>query len=104
MTDPSIKTLPRTEAEEVPAKTVFSELRRMLTLYWVSRDRKRLLMLAAGLFIVIAATAHMQVRLNSWNQPVYDALTRKDVPKFIAQLRVCAVLATILLTLNVAQV
>ena len=104
MTDPSIKTLPRTEAEEVPAKTVFSELRRMLTLYWVSRDRKRLLMLAAGIFIVIAATAHMQVRLNAWNQPFYDALTRKDVPKFIAQLGVFAVLAMILLTLNVAQV
>jgi putative ATP-binding cassette transporter len=76
----------------------------MLALYWASRDRKRLLMLAAGIFIVVAATAHMQVRLNAWNQPFYDALTRKDVAKFIGQLGVFAVLATILLTLNVTQV
>src|SRR6516162_11328410 len=104
MTDPAIKTLPRAEAEEVPAKSVFSELRRMLTLYWVSCERKRLLMLAAGIFIVIASTAHMQVRLNAWNQPFYDAVTRKDVPDFIRQLGVFATLAAVLLTLNVAQV
>jgi putative ATP-binding cassette transporter len=61
-------------------------------------------MLAAGIFIVIAVTAHMQVRLNAWNQPFYDAVTRKDVPKFIEQLGVFAVLAAILLTLNVMQV
>jgi len=46
----------------------------------------------------------MQVRLNAWNQPFYDALTRKDLPQFIQQLGVFAVLAAILLTLNVAQV
>ena len=104
MTDPSVKTLAGVEVEEVPAKSVFSELRRMLALYWGSHDRKRLLMLAAGIFIVIASTAHMQVRLNAWNQPFYDAVTRKDVPQFIGQLGVFAVLAAILLTLNVAQV
>src|SRR6516162_6442260 len=104
MTDPSVKTLAGVEVEEVPAKSVFSELRRMLALYWASGDRKRLVTLAAGIFIVIAATAHMQVRLNAWNQPFYDAVTRKDVPEFIGQLGVFAVLAAILLTLNVTQV
>jgi putative ATP-binding cassette transporter len=88
-----------------PAKGgVFTEIRRMAALYWASGGRKRLLALAAGLFVVIAATAHMQVRLNAWNQPFYDALTRKDVPDFIHQLGVFAILAAILLTLNVAQV
>jgi putative ATP-binding cassette transporter len=76
----------------------------MATLYWTSRERKRLLRLAAGIFIVIAATAHMQVRLNAWNQPFYDAVTRKDLPEFIRQLGVFAILAAILLTLNVTQV
>src|SRR6516162_3197159 len=104
MTDPSVKTLAGVEVEEVPAKSVFSELRRMLALYWASGDRKRLVTLAAGIFIVIAATAHMQVLLNAWNQPFYDAVTRKDMPQFIVQLGVFAVLAAILLTLNVAQV
>ena len=83
---------------------IWSELRRMAALYWASGERKRLLMLTGGIFLVIAATAHMQVRLNAWNQPFYDALTRKDVPQFIAQLGVFAVLAVILLTLNVTQV
>ncbi|HXX85585.1 MAG TPA: ABC transporter ATP-binding protein/permease [Casimicrobiaceae bacterium] len=104
MTEPLSKTSPRAEGGEVPAKSVFSELRRMAALYWASRERKRLLMLAAGIFIVIAATAHMQVRLNAWNQPFYDAVTRKDVPDFIRQLGVFAILAAILLVLNVSQV
>ena len=47
---------------------------------------------------------HMQVRLNAWNQPFYDALTHKDGPEFLRQLGIFAVLAAILLTLNVAQV
>jgi len=87
-----------------PKESVFREIWRMAGLYWASRERKRLLTLAAGIFIVIATTAHMQVRLNAWNQPFYDAVTRKDVPDFIRQLGVFAMLAAVLLTLNVAQV
>jgi len=87
-----------------PKESIFREIWRMAVLYWASRERKRLLTLAAGIFIVIATTAHMQVRLNAWNQPFYDAVTRKDVPDFIRQLGVFAMLAAVLLTLNVAQV
>jgi len=32
-----------------------------------------------GLFIVIASTAYMQIRLNAWNKPFYDALSRRDL-------------------------
>jgi len=67
-------------ADDAANASLWSELRRTAALYWASGDRKRLLTLAAGIFIVIAATAHMQVRLNAWNQPFYDAVTRKDVP------------------------
>ena len=105
MTEPLSQTSSHAAASDAPVKTsLFSEIRRTAALYWVSRERNRLLMLAAGIFIVIAATAHMQVRLNAWNQPFYDAVTRKDVAEFITQLGVFAVLAAILLTLNVAQV
>ena len=105
MTEPTSKTASRTSGADTPAKgSLFSETWQMAKLYWDSQQRKRLLMLAAGIFIVIAATAHMQVRLNAWNQPFYDAVTRKDVPDFIRQLGVFAVLAAILLALNVAQV
>jgi putative ATP-binding cassette transporter len=91
-------------AAAVDNVSLWSEIRRTAALYGASGDRKRLATLAVGIFIVIAATAHMQVRLNAWNQPFYDAVTRKDVPEFIAQLGVFAVLAVILLTLNVTQV
>jgi len=105
MTEPLSKTsAPAAAAEAIANASLFSEIRRTAALYWSSLERKRLLMLAAGIFMVIAATAHMQVRLNAWNQPFYDALTHKDVPEFIRQLGVFAVLAVILLTLNVAQV
>jgi putative ATP-binding cassette transporter len=76
----------------------------MAAVIWRSRDRHLLLPLGAGLIVVIAATAYMQIRLNAWNQPFYDALTRKDLPAFIKQLGVFAVLAAILLVLNVSQV
>jgi putative ATP-binding cassette transporter len=46
----------------------------------------------------------MQIRLNAWNQPFYDALTHKDMPAFIRQLVVFSELAAILLVLNVSQV
>ncbi|MGH8299057.1 MAG: ABC transporter ATP-binding protein/permease, partial [Steroidobacteraceae bacterium] len=38
---------------------------------------KSLIALNAGTFAVIVATAYGQVWLNRWNQPFYDALTRR---------------------------
>jgi len=82
---------------------LLSELARMSTAFWASRQRNKILMLAAALVIVIAATAYAQVRLNAWNRPFYNALTHKDVPGFLQQLGVFGELAGILLALNVAQ-
>jgi vitamin B12/bleomycin/antimicrobial peptide transport system ATP-binding/permease protein len=81
-----------------------SEISRMAAVIWRSRDRHLLLPLGAALVVVIAATAYMQIRLNAWSQPFYNALTRKDLSAFIQQLGVFAVLAAILLVLNVSQV
>jgi putative ATP-binding cassette transporter len=75
----------------------------MAAAFWASRERRQLLVLAAGLVVVVAATAYTQIRLNAWNQPFYDALTRKNVPEFLQQLVVFAELAAILLVLNVIQ-
>ena len=52
---------------------------------------------------VIVLTAIVQVRLNAWNQPFYDAIQRKDMGGFTRQLGVFFVIAGILLVLNVAQ-
>jgi putative ATP-binding cassette transporter len=59
--------------------------------------------LMAGIFIVVALTAYAQIRLNSWNQPFYDALSRRDLSDFTRELGVFAVIAGSLLVLNVAQ-
>ena len=53
--------------------------------------------------MVVGATAYMQIRLNSWNRPFYNALTNKDMSGFLSQLWVFGEIAGILLVLNVAQ-
>lgn len=65
--------------------------------------RGRLYALAVALAVIVVLTAIMQVRLNAWNQPFYDAIERRDLPEFLHQLGVFAVIAGILLVLNVAQ-
>jgi vitamin B12/bleomycin/antimicrobial peptide transport system ATP-binding/permease protein len=75
----------------------------MAAYFWASRERNKLLMLGTALVAVTAATAYAQIRLNAWNRPFYDALTRKEFRSFVEQLGVFAGLASILLALNVAQ-
>lgn len=65
--------------------------------------RTRLYVLAGAIVLVIIATAAMQVRLNAWNQPFYDAIQRRDLPEFVHQLGIFAIIAACLLVLNVAQ-
>src|SRR5262249_16377435 len=84
--------------------SLFSQVARLIAAFWASRERNQLLLLAVGLVAVVAATAYMQIRLNAWNRPFYDALTHKDIPAVVTQLRVFAELAAILLVLNVSQV
>ena len=70
---------------------------------WSSPVRNTLLTLGASLFLIIAATAYGQIRLNSWNQPFYDALSKHDLPEFLVQLGVFGMIAGALLALNVGQ-
>src|SRR5215471_9827774 len=92
-----------TSADEPAAVSLLSEIRRMAAVIARSHERNRMLLLVAGLIVVVAATAYMQTRLNAWNQPFYDALTRKDLSEFISQLGVFGKLAAVLLVLNVSQ-
>lgn len=80
-----------------------SQVKAMLQVFRNSRQRRALLLLCAGLVVVIGATAYGQIKLNAWNQPFYDALSRKDLPGFGYQLLVFALIAGVLLILNVAQ-
>jgi putative ATP-binding cassette transporter len=98
------------QSKELPEGTdtatvasLFSDFVWMASAFSASRQRNKLLALAGALIVVVGATAYMQIRLNSWNRPFYNALTNKDMPAFLSQLVVFGELAGILLVLNVAQ-
>ena len=64
---------------------------------------KTLMLLLATIILVVAATAYGQIRLNGWNKPFYDALSRRDLRDFLFQLGVFFLIAGFLLVLNVVQ-
>ena len=82
---------------------VVQQARALFNVLANSPGRKRLLLLAIGLAIVISATAVAQLRLNAWNKPFYDAIEHRDVETFLSELVVFGVIAGSLLLLNVAQ-
>ena len=64
---------------------------------------KTIVLLIFVLLLVVAMTAYGQIRLNTWNRPFYDALSRRDLRDFLFQLGVFFVIAFCLLILNVVQ-
>jgi putative ATP-binding cassette transporter len=64
---------------------------------------KTIFWLLVGILLVVVATTYGQIRLNRWNKPFYDALSRRDFRDFLYQLVVFFLIAAILLVLNVAQ-
>src|ERR1700676_5427298 len=79
------------------------QLRMMIRALWEAPVRNTLFLLSGALFLVVAVTAYGQIRLNNWNQPFYDALSRHDFAQFVMQLGVFGLIAGALLVLNVAQ-
>jgi putative ATP-binding cassette transporter len=64
---------------------------------------KTIILLILALLLVVGLTAYGQIRLNTWNRPFYDALSRRDLRDFLFQLGVFFVIAFCLLVLNVLQ-
>ncbi|HET7133915.1 MAG TPA: ABC transporter ATP-binding protein/permease [Gammaproteobacteria bacterium] len=64
---------------------------------------RRVLALLAALVVAILATTYGQIVLNRWNQPFYDAITRRDIAEFFHQLGVYFAIVGSLLVLDVAQ-
>jgi putative ATP-binding cassette transporter len=64
---------------------------------------KRLTVLIVAIVIVVIVTAYGQIRLNQWNKPFFDALSRRDLRDFMYQLGVFAIIASSILILNVGQ-
>lgn len=91
----------RTHRSEREQENLLPQLRQMLRALWASPVRTGLLVLGAGIWVDVIATAYGQIRLNRWNQPFYDALSRRDLSGFLYQLFMFAVIAGSLLILNV---
>jgi putative ATP-binding cassette transporter len=70
---------------------------------WAAPVRNILFWLCGALLAVVMLTAYGQIRLNDWNKPFYDALSHKEMHKFLEQLGVFGLIAGALLVLNVAQ-
>ncbi|AEH88849.1 ABC transporter ATP-binding protein/permease [Mesorhizobium opportunistum] len=98
---------PDTNAAVQPVAVESSSLRDQVTTIRAalvgSPVRKWLLWTSVVIMAVIVATSIGQVLLNSWNQPFYDALARRDMAAFLHQLMVFAMIAGGLLVLNIGQ-
>ena len=91
------------DAEEAAHSGLVSQLGMMVRALMASPVGKTIIVLIAGIFLVVVATTYGQIRLNRWNKPFYDALSRRDFRDFLYQLAVFFLIAGILLVLNVAQ-
>jgi vitamin B12/bleomycin/antimicrobial peptide transport system ATP-binding/permease protein len=89
--------------DEIANSRLLPQLGMMTRALWEAPVRNTLFWLSGALFCVIAVTAFGQIRLNNWNQPFYDALSRRDLAQFLVQLGVFGLIAGALLILNVAQ-
>ena len=92
-----------TTTEESANSGLVPQLGMMIRALWAAPVSNTLLLLSGALFAVVAVTAYGQIRLNNWNQPFYDALSRRDFAQFLTQLGVFGLIAGALLVLNVAQ-
>lgn len=104
MSDQSGNTVAQSgQMPEAKEASLVSQLDMMFRSLWASPARNIVIALTAAAGVVIVITAYGQVRLNRWNQPFYDALSRRNVREFGLQLMVFAAIAGSLLLLNVAQ-
>ena len=86
-----------------PQGSALGAIHALLGIIRGSSGRRRLTILAMGLVVIIVATALAQLRLNTWQRDFYDALAQRNFPAFLQQLGVFAIIAGILLLLNVSQ-
>ena len=89
--------------EVVPPSGLRQQLRTMREGVFSSPLGKTLIVLSISILVVVVVTAYGQIRLNQWNKPFYDAMSRRDLHDFMVQLGVFFIIAGVLLILNVIQ-
>ena len=96
-------TPPEPDYDEAAQSGLFSQVGLITRAIFKSGVARALTVLMVALVAVIVATAYAQIRINAWNKPFYDALSRRDLHDFLKQLGVFFLIASALLILNVAQ-
>jgi putative ATP-binding cassette transporter len=91
------------EIEEAAHSGLRRQMGMMVRALLASSVGKTLIWLVVGVFVIVVATAYGQIRLNRWNKPFFDALSRRDFREFLLQLGVFFLIAGVVLILNVAQ-
>ena len=89
--------------EEAAQSRLIPQLTVMLRALLASHVRNTLFMQVGILVAVVGATAYGQIRLNTWNQPFFDAIERHNLNGFLHQLGLFGIIAGALLALNVSQ-
>ncbi|HVY65166.1 MAG TPA: ABC transporter ATP-binding protein/permease [Gammaproteobacteria bacterium] len=102
MTD-ATETAVGVQLDEAARAGVVSQARMIYGAIFASPVGRRLVVLLVALVVAILATTYGQIVLNAWNQPFYDALTRRDAGAFLHQLGVYFAIVGSLLVLDVAQ-
>ncbi len=103
MTDTPAKTAGSAAEAKGPPLGFLRQLGLVIRAIFGSPVGRTLAILMTVIVLIIVATAYGQIRLNNWNKPFYDALSRRDLRDFLFQLGVFFVIAGFLLVLNVTQ-
>ncbi len=92
-----------TSEEEIADLTLAQQLGMTMRAAFAPPIGRKLVVLMTAIVFVVLATSYGQIRLNRWNKPFYDALSRRDLHDFLYQLGVFFLIAGVLLVLNVGQ-
>src|SRR5271167_2217639 len=103
VTDRSTKISAKPPEGEAGQLGLARELAMLTRAIFASSVGRTVALLVIALVLAIIATAYGQIRLNGWNKPFYDALSRRDLRNFLFQLGMFFLIAGFLLALNVAQ-
>src|SRR5262249_29644454 len=97
-------TAPPAQPPPSPGDHLSAQVRSLFEALRRSQSRKRLLVLAGGVVLVVCANAVGQLLLNKWQGTFWDAVGQRNVGVFLEQLGVFAAIVAGLLVFGVAQI
>ncbi|MFZ1108927.1 MAG: ABC transporter ATP-binding protein/permease [Rhodomicrobium sp.] len=95
--------LNRTGKTGTADESTFNQMRFFWQMLDGPKSRRSLTRYFLFITLVIGANAIVQVRLNSWQGSIYDAISSRDISIFMREIGVFTVIVSVLLCLGVAQ-